>query len=358
MCLRWRSFVGIADVMTDSVSDDDEVGPLRIADWDFSLVPSDELIACCLWEYARESPSIGISAEYHCILMRKITGNATWGGLSANESEFRRHVAIINDQAKSFGYDSESFLGRYWASDHAYVKFYDTLRECVSPNAKAWQDLSADVRRTFVQQLDERPVIQEISQSLVGELEQLWRANCGPLEEVRQRPRPENDDSEEFELFSESSTCALPEENPHQDPRKIAVAFTVDFSRFTDREIINRFSDWLRTNRPKCWHRPINSLPVAAQGRKLNDFRVALERLAIMRLLHWYSPGDLKVRQPRAWQIYRGKEPVFRREIRAAERFFRQVFPFLPEGERPASIERCRVWMRRIADGLEDASGS
>lgn len=346
------------DSMTDSVSDENEVGPLSIADWDFSQVPSDELIACCLWEYARESASIGISAEYHRILMRRITGNATWGGLPASESEFRRHVSIIDDQAKSLGYDSESFLGRYWASDHAYVKFYETLRECVSPDSTAWQNLPADLRRKFVQELNERPVIQEISQSLVGELEQLWRENSGSLEEVRSKPRPTNDDSEDFELFSESSTFALPEEDPRQEPRKIAVAFTVDFSRFTDRDIMNKFSDWLRANRPKPWHRPMNSLPVVAQGRKLNDFRVALERLGIMRLLHWYSPGDLKSQLPGAWRIYRGKEPVFRREVRAAERFFRQIFPFLPEGERPLSIERCRVRMRRFAEGLEEANGS
>ena len=35
-----------------------ESGPITDFDWNFDGVPDDELVACCYWEYARESAFI------------------------------------------------------------------------------------------------------------------------------------------------------------------------------------------------------------------------------------------------------------------------------------------------------------
>ncbi|MFT3867803.1 MAG: hypothetical protein QM715_04830 [Nibricoccus sp.] len=334
--------------MTTPATIDDEVGPLNVADWDFSRVPATEVIACCLWEYARESPSIGIAAEYHRLLMRTITKNETWGGLPSDKKALAQHIAQVDAQARAIGYHSETFLKRYWASDVAYIKFYETLRQTVSSNTKPWQEIAACHRAVFVQELDERSVLQPLSASLIGELEQLWQTNNGALKKVRNRIRPPNDDSEEFELYQTSIPYALPDEERLSATRKTVVAFTVDYSRYTDREIVHEFTRWLRTNRPKQWRRPSNLFPSVARGRKRNDFRVALERLGLMRLLHWNSPRQLRLKLPRAWKLYGQKQPVFRREIRGAVRFFRQFFPFLPKHEVPSSLERHTLWMRRF----------
>lgn len=37
---------------------EDVAGPLRREEWDFDSVPVGELVACCYWEYARESPFV------------------------------------------------------------------------------------------------------------------------------------------------------------------------------------------------------------------------------------------------------------------------------------------------------------
>ena len=54
-------------------------GPLTEFDWNFDKVPDGELVACCLWEYARESVSIGHSSEATRVWIR---AQETGGSLS------------------------------------------------------------------------------------------------------------------------------------------------------------------------------------------------------------------------------------------------------------------------------------
>src|SRR5439155_4890371 len=104
---------------------------------------------------------------------------------------------------------------------------------------------------------------------------------------------------------------------------RITTALTVDFSRFTDREICDAFHAWLIKARPKRWKRPRRVFPGARQkGRKLIEYRVAVERLGLMRLLHVHNPTQLREQLPDAWKKYRAKERSFRREIREARKFF------------------------------------
>jgi hypothetical protein len=108
-------------------------------------------------------------------------------------------------------------------------------------------------------------------------------------------------------------------------------------------------------NRPKEWHKPLRVFPSSsARGKKQIEYRVALERLGLMRLLHWHPPGDLPDLWPEAWEKYRRKQESFRREVRAASRFFRKLFPFLPAGERPSSEERHSVWMKQMDEIMEE----
>lgn len=327
--------------------------PLRPADWDFRNVPEDEVICCCLWEYGRESRSLEFSALRHRILMRKLTGNKAWGGLPADESEFERHVAELDKREREAGFDESGLSDRFYACDIGFVRFYGSLRQCGGANAKPWQELSQKTRDAFLKELDDRSIFQPCSPSLVRDLEQLWTANSEHLLSVRASIRPPNDDSEDAVLFSPVEPCDLPEEKKEDLPRAKAMAFTIDFSRFSDREILEHFGGWLKEHRPERWHRPRHSFPGTRRGRKLNDYRVALERLAIMRLLHWYTPGELKRHMPAAWKLYGAKEDEFRRRIRAARVFFRECFPFLPPEEKPLSQDRFSVWLRAMGNAAE-----
>src|SRR5437879_12652811 len=50
---------------TDRLESWNEFDPASRLNWDFDSVPDDEIIACCIWEYARESNTIAIAADLH-----------------------------------------------------------------------------------------------------------------------------------------------------------------------------------------------------------------------------------------------------------------------------------------------------
>jgi len=79
-----------------------------------------------------------------------------------------------------------------------------------------------------------------------------------------------------------------------------------------------------------------------------------------MRLLDFHSPAMLSKELPEAWEKIGRKEKDFRREIREAAKFFRRLFPFLPENERPSSEERYGVWappLHRLMDEMDRERG-
>jgi hypothetical protein len=217
------------------------------------------------------------------------------------------------------------------------------------------------MRAHLIWQVSENNFLVPLKMAWVGELEALWNANSEYLLEVRSRPRDENDDSEDGALFTETIAVEPPVKSMEAASENVTAALTIDFSRFTDQEITDAFTAWLKEHRPQRWKQPRRVLPNARQrGRKLVEYRVALERLGLMRLLHNHSPADLRLELPEAWKKIAAKEPDFRREIREASKFFHGLFPFLPESERPESEERFGVWfppIRRIMDELDRERG-
>lgn len=330
-------------------------GPLSRADWDFRAVNDAELIACCLWEYSRECQSLAFCSEEYRVLMRRLTKIKDWGGLPSDDVEFEEYCRGLKRREKRAGFCHTTFLGRFWNSDVGFIRYYSTLREVGGAHARPWQDLHSRHRSRFCAELNQRDAFNPCAPSVLTDLEQLWIQNSKGLTEVRARPRDENDDSEDFLLYSPSSPMRLSENSRRERPRRTAVSFTIDFSRYSDREIVTAFESWVRSNRPRCWRKPKNAFPTISRGKKMNDYRVALERLGMMRLLHWYSPSFLKMELPEAWRMYGPKSEMFRKEIKAALAFFRAVFPFLPRTEFPLSFPRYLTWitpMLRAADGV------
>lgn len=138
--------------------------------------------------------------------------------------------------------------------------------------------------------------------------------------------------------------------------------FEIDFRNFTDQEILEGMAEWLKENRPEPYGKPRRALPILRKrGGKRIEFRVGLERLGLMRLLHWYSPKELEVYRPDAWELFHSKQESFRREIKEAVRMFHRLFPFLGESENPVHLERYGTWtleMKRICDRIEDETRS
>jgi hypothetical protein len=318
-------------------------------DWDFDNVPDHEIIACCLWEYARESITIGMAADKYWCNVRDIVNRQRYKLEPETKAAHDEEAARIQRRLKASGFDYEEFSNKFWDSDLAAVEFYRSIKEHVINGARAWQQIPLEPRVQLSKQVSESHILHPLAPAMVGELEKLWNTNSGNLDEIRSKPRPEYDDSEECALYQSSEPVTLEVESGKPSGGSMAVAFAVDFTHFSDREILAELQQWLAAHRPKHWQRPRRVFPGSKQkGRKLIEYRVAVERLGIMRLLHWYTPTELQRDMPEAWARYGRKKADFRREVREARKFFRRLFPFLPKTELPQSEPRKGVWFPEI----------
>lgn len=317
-------------------------------DWMFDDIPDEELIACCLWEYGRESHTLGMAAADHWVRMRHWMED-----VYAKDPKLKKwhdkEQARIEEWLGEVGCNFDEFVDRFWRSEHSMIEIFDYLRKYGGSSAAAWQELPKDARKSLVGKVGESISLRPLTAVSVGELEQLWNANNERLLEIRHENRIEDDDSEDCEMCMETTPVEIRLEDDEKPAERIAAAFTVDFSRFTDREILNAFSDWLKQTRPAHWSRPRRVFPNAPQrGRKLVDYRVALERLGLMRLLNDNYPDHLRKNYPEVWKRLCRDDTHFRRECKQACDFFRNLFPFLPEDEMPRSAKPVEIWEPEI----------
>ena len=110
----------------------------------------------------------------------------------------------------------------------------------------------------------------------------------------------------------------------------------IQWACFTNDEIVECFRKWVKANRPKQ-----NAAP-DGKGKKLNDWRVALNRLGVMRALHAYTFADNRFP---AVLKKRGEKFCYAARKSALEKFC-ELFPFRPKGEKPISWQtkgrRCK----------------
>ena len=177
------------------------------------------------------------------------------------------------------------------------------------------------------------------------------------LNATRKRKKAPNDDSEDAILWDKTVLVEPFATDAGALHGRFVTALAIDFPRFTDGEIAAAFSRSVAENRPENLQRPQRVFPgPRRKGRKSIAHRVALERLGLMRLLHWHTPQELRDEMPVAWRTIARKERSFRREIRGASKFFRRLFPFLPKGERPSSEDRNGIWsppIQRMLDQMD-----
>lgn len=339
----------------------DEFGPDSPLNWNFDRVPDSEIIACCLWEYARESPTIHMNADLHWSHVRHIVHRREYEQNPALKTRHDEDAAHIEARAEREGFDYDRFFGEFWETDFPLMAIYESVTKYVGAGAHAWQRLPRKFRIQLSKQVTTSIVFRPLTVATVGELEELWKRNSDDLMEVRSRVRAKNDDSEEAALWRDTKPVEPFSAEEGALKQRITAAWTIDFSRFTDREIAEVFVAWLTEARPRRWKRPKRIFPGARQkGRKLIEYRVAMERLGLMRLLHWHNPTELREEMPGAWKAICRKEQYFRREIREASKFFRRLFPFLPKNERPQSEERFGIWhppFEKIADEVAKEVG-
>jgi hypothetical protein len=346
-------------MLNDEDADDLRGGePDSWQNWDFEDVPDQELIACCMWEYARESRTIKMVSDHHWCSLRTIYFQKKYIEDPKLRERHDKEASLIEERLHHEGFEYGEFCDRFFGTDFPLLEIYNALTEYVRDGAEPWQILHPKLREILVGKIGKSLVLRPFRQSMLMELEELWESNASELLEIRSKEWPPEDEREEMHLYNESSPVEINLNKDGKPAEYVTAAFTIDFSRFTDTEVTTAFQDWLKISRPQRWKRPRRTLAVSPKkGRKQLDYRVALERLGLMRLLHWHSPLELRENYPAAWDKYGQKEPDFRREIRHACKFFRQLYPFLPPDELPESMERLGTWwppMLKIAKKIDD----
>ncbi len=277
-------------------------------EWDFDSVPDHELSACCLWEHGRESLTLERSALRHIEMIEEMR-------------QQKRRPRAVADKAY------EAFLEAYWNSDEGYMELYETIRCHGGAGAVCWQGLAVEVRWKLVRQHGSHLVSAPLRVAYRGELEDLWERNLAVWKPAREAPDYDrHDDSMAYEA---SDHLVEPPGHGGESHGDTVAAFTVDFRKFNNRQIMECLRVWLEANRPEGCPEPTE------RGRKLRDVRVALDRLGMMRLLHRHTLRMMRTKCPETVRAFAGYD--WYKERKRAGQMFRKLFPFLPKDEKPLS---------------------
>jgi hypothetical protein len=303
-----------------------QTAPLSEFDWDFDNVLNAELVACCVWEYARESVFIR-DVRQRCIKNWR-AGGLRDERLSVDLGKLHSIGPVVEVLARGF----------YFAPGDPHR--IDMQRDAAVTNSfpAPWQDLAANERDFRVRALlsagwypaspferTDRHDAKEITE----QAEAQWRKVFSEYDRVRR----EYPDASEVELTAQGKLqpfTGIPVSILREDGKEVT-AVAINWARFTNDEITGHFRKWLKANRPREIRGPNK------QGRKLISDRVKLERLAIMRLLHRCRVAELRTECPGAWKRYDNPNRRWRKDVEKAYAHFREFFPFLRNNDFPRS---------------------
>lgn len=302
--------------------------PISELDWNFDKVPDSELVACCYWEYARDSAFIR-SVRQRCLdpKWREMVNSELW--------EFCGHDI---ERIQSIGYESEVILqGFFFAPNELHDNRHPNAPPITGQFPDPWQKFSEEERiyRAHIgNDIVRVPLVpfkrgQAHDAKDINDFLQLRRRQ---RDAENNRVRSQYPDKNEQDLIS-AGKLKIPEIVPSAfwvSGMEVTVV-SIQWAQFTNDEIANYFRRWVKANRPA-------EIPVPSeQGHRLVNARVNLERLAVMRLLHRCQLAELKTTCPEAWERYHTPNRRWRNDVEKAKAHFRILFPFLPKNELPRS---------------------
>lgn len=314
-------------------------------DWNFDAVPDKELVACCYWEYARESAFI-CEVRQRCLdpKWREMTNTQFW--------EYCGHDI---EKIQSIGYESEVFLPGFFCLPeevlrHAPPPKSGEAHQVTGEFPKPWQGLTtADrCRRSKISSDVERiPLVpfKRGTSSDAQDILDLVKAQRAQADFERGKVRRKNPKLNE-ETLMRLRKLKFPEIKPavYWDGGREVTIVAIQWNSFTNDEIVNYFRYWVRVNRPQLYSAP------SGKGHKLKDWRANLTRLAVMRLLSRLTATEvINDRQNKFAVIWKTKQFAGHKWAdttkwydarREAGKLFHKLFPFLPANEKPISWER------------------
>ena len=293
--------------------------PLPESEWLFNdeTLPASQLLACCLWEYARESKTLLAATEF---TIRSERGHVLMQRSPNASAAIERALALPSDQRTPIHNLLALFDGRPWL-DHSpalRTELATLIPREVPPLRLAWRE-EVDALLQGNQAILEKSIRllkkKGIPKSGFDEAD----TKLGPVTSIQP-----------------ISLACTPGCGPPGDWLEgcSVIALTVDFAHYTDRELSAAFERMLKGCRPPHLSTPRRAgvLPTR-KGHQLNQFPVALHRLAVARLVKHY--GRASARFPEAARKLYSKRIYDRlnRELEQADAFFLKLFPSLA-GER------------------------
>ena len=309
-------------------------------DWDFSAVPQDELFACLVYEYGRESRSFlygqQMTEAEELLRPYRFDYEAFHRGDGKGELPKIRNTPNQRAEAKETidylvnvaGFDQEAFLGAFWNCDEGFTEIFDLTRRIANPYSAPWLALPSHLRKQIAHTAKESQVFGPMKPALLRELELAWEQNAADLNRLRARPELQKiGDEEDFELFTPTNPARWPTQTPDENYGATIAAFFIDFGRYSNAQIVAAFQTWVKSARPPDCPEPIK------RGKKTSDSCAALDWLGTMRALHHCSWRD--PRFPKRLKS-RGELACYKARKRARKKFH-EIFPFLPPDEEPYS---------------------
>ena len=314
-------------------------------DWNFEAMPDGELVACCYWEYARESAFIR-GVRQRCL-------DPKWKEMV--NSQLWKYCGHDIERIQSIGYESEVFLRGFFCPPDDVLPDAPPLKpgevhQATGSFPKPWQALTTAERSyrshigTDVERIPLVPFHRGLSMDAQDILDwvKTQRVNA---DMERERVRREHPKLNEETLLT-LGKLKFPEIKPSvywAGGREVTIV-AIDWGSFTNDDIVNYFRRWVKVNRPPQY--PIPS----RKGHKPKDWRANLTRLAVMRILSHFTPlGLIDHRRNRFPAIWKTKQFAGQKwsdatkwhdARREAGKLFRKLLPFLPPGEKPLSWDR------------------
>jgi hypothetical protein len=293
--------------------------PLHSHEWNFvkDKVPDSELLACCYWEYARESTFVCSTLQRHAAYL---------AGVRPNTSEEVDEIQRNEQKLFGLGYALEIFVpGALSDQEPEHPPSIADLR-------KPWQALDVTERkaRAIIRRVTESPGIAPV---------QLARSPCGERiakawEEMYMRGLQDGKPPPRFSFsVGRTQVNGVPCPRRFWEGKTETLLIEIAWGHFSNDEIAEYFRKWVSGARSKRFPNPKKT----GRTRK-HDRRAALRDLGVMRLLNFSTWANLKNRCPAAAHYF-GKLGWESKHWSAARkralRNFQTLLPFLPDGELP-----------------------
>ena len=338
--IRRKKRGGFAERLLEKTTASDLKNTLPTSEWNFdeTKVSDTEVVACCLWEYARESATLK-KLRQQCETACRADGNADSlvPVVAGNIRHPRNSVElflreIVLQPPPDLWQSADPSKPRYVPPD--YLPIGNSF-------PYPWQQLSKDERARRAESVDlkMKPYF-AFSRGRLRDAQAIVRTV------MEQRKVALNPKIDPLAVSLIATSVPLVTDAPFEwtdDNNRLPGGFVypggtevsvveIDWAHFTDKEI----ADSIAQSRPKEIPEPSGR----GRGDTIADWRAKLERLGIMRLMHHHSFEDLTKIVPVEWldrEKYSSKAEC-KNEHKKAFDDFHDLLP-LQSDEKPLSFE-------------------